>query len=141
MYQHTQQGWTILISLFLAFIVLAGVMLHRDSIVVFSLTTFLLLVLAVIFKSQTIKIDNEYLWWYFGPGFWKKKLLVNSIESAEVVRNQWYYGWGIRNTPQGWLYNVSGLSAVEIKLKDGSSIRLGSDESELLKKAIVSRLT
>jgi hypothetical protein len=53
-----------------------------------------------------------------------------------VVRNRWYYGWGIRITPRGWLYNVSGLDAVELALKNGKCVRIGSDEPHALARAI-----
>jgi hypothetical protein len=56
------------------------------------------------------------------------------------VRNPWYYGWGIRITPDGLLYNVSGTRAVEITLTDGSKLRLGTDEPEALCQAIRSWL-
>jgi len=52
------------------------------------------------------------------------------------VKNPWYYGWGIRFTPHGWLYNVSGLHAVEIELKNGKKYRIGTDVPENLEKAI-----
>jgi len=48
------------------------------------------------------------------------------------VRNQWWWGWGIRLIPGGWLYNVSGLDAVELKMKNGRIFRIGTDEAQRL---------
>jgi hypothetical protein len=45
-------------------------------------------------------------------------------------------GLDIRMLGNGWLYNVSGLLALDIKLKSGSVIRLGSNEPEYLSAAL-----
>ena len=45
-------------------------------------------------------------------------------------------GWGIRLTPYGWLYNVSGLEAVAISLRDGRKFALGTDDPDGLVTAI-----
>jgi hypothetical protein len=37
-----------------------------------------------------------------------------------------------RITPHGWLYNVSGLDAVEIQLCSGKKFRIGTDQSSEL---------
>jgi len=37
-------------------------------------------------------------------------------------------GWGVHLTPCGWLYNVSGLDAVAITLRDGRKFALGTDD-------------
>jgi plasmid stabilization system protein ParE len=38
------------------------------------------------------------------------------------------YGWGIRLTPSGWMFNVSGLDAVELTLRSGKRFRIGTDD-------------
>jgi hypothetical protein len=58
------------------------------------------------------------------------------IEECTIVKNSWWYGWGIRLTPYGWLYNVAGWEAVEVLLKNGKKIRIGTDEPEKLSLAI-----
>jgi len=54
------------------------------------------------------------------------------------VHNHWYYGRGIKLTPHGWLFNVSGFDAVEIQLKNGRKYRIGTDEPDALLAAIES---
>jgi hypothetical protein len=95
-----------------------------------------LAILAVLFSSLTISVDDDRLNWYFGPGFWKKNIPLDEVVAAQPVRNKWWYGWGIRLTPHGWLYNVSGFQAVEIILANGRKIRLGTDEPDALQTAI-----
>jgi len=53
-----------------------------------------------------------------------------------MVKNHWYYGWGIHLTPHGWLYNISGFLAVEIQMKSGKKYRIGTDEPKKLIEAI-----
>jgi hypothetical protein len=56
----------------------------------------------------------------------------NSIQSAMV----WLNGFGIRVRP-GWrLYNVSGLDAVELRLKTGDIRRIGTDDPRGLAAAL-----
>ena len=93
-------------------------------------------ILAVLFSSLTVKVDDEELVFYFGPGFWTRRFALDDIISVEVVRNSPFYGWGIRYTHHGWLYNVSGLWAVELTIRGEGQIRIGTDEPETLKRAI-----
>ena len=84
-----------------------------------------------------IQIDKEQLHWHFGIGFPKKSIALKDIISVEQKRNKWWYGWGIRKLLSGgWLYNVYGLDAVEVKTHQGKIVRLGTDEPKQLKKAI-----
>jgi len=93
-------------------------------------------VLAVLFSSLTVTVTDQELVFYFGPGFWTRRFALDDIVSAEVVRNSALYGWGIRYTPHGWLYNVSGLRAVEVTIRGEGQIRIGTDELEALKQAL-----
>ena len=96
---------------------------------------------ALLFSSLRIQIDDNNLYWHFGPGFWKKSLSLAEIRSVQCVRNKWYYGLGIRLLSTGWLYNVSGLDAVELCLKDGTTVTLGTDDPAGLSRAIELQLT
>jgi hypothetical protein len=95
---------------------------------------------AVAFSSLTIEIRDGELRSFFGPGLPAKTVKIRDIASVEVVENPWYYGWGIRITPRGWLYNVSGRNAVEVQLKSGKRFRLGTDEPEILHRTILEAL-
>jgi hypothetical protein len=53
-----------------------------------------------------------------------------------MVKNPWYYGWGIHLIPGGWLYNVSGWEAVELQMKNGNKYRIGTDDPQGLMDAI-----
>lgn len=96
----------------------------------------LLVVLLLLFGSLTVEVEDEELKHWFGPGFWKKAYALQDIESVKQVRNSWIFGWGIRITPHGWLYNVSGLDAVQVQVRSGRKFRIGTDDPQGLFDAI-----
>ena len=79
------------------------------------------------FCCLTVEIDGRQLRCFFGPGLIRRTIAVHEIVAARPVRNPWYYGWGIRLTPSGWMFNVSGLDAVELSLASGARFRIGTD--------------
>jgi hypothetical protein len=95
-----------------------------------------MLICAVLFATMTIEISHTSLTWSFGPGLIHKAVPITEIDSVAIVKNPWSYGWGIHLTPHGWLYNVSGTTALEIRLKSGKKLRLGTDQPEELMQAI-----
>ncbi len=103
----------------------------------FFIAVFIVLVVCLfLFAVLNVRVDHEQIIIRFGIGLIRKTFPVKNIESHSVVRNPWYYGWGIRRTPHGWLYNVSGFSAVELLMKDGKSCRIGTDDPAGLYDAI-----
>jgi hypothetical protein len=72
----------------------------------------------------------------FGVGAIRKRIALNEIRAYRCVRNPWYYGWGIHFVPGGTLYNVSGLSAVDLLLASGKHVRIGTDEPQALLAAL-----
>lgn len=88
--------------------------------------------LLVLFSTLTVVVRDQVLDVSFGPGLIRRRIPLPHIREARVVSNPWYYGWGIRLTPSGWLWNVSGLGGVELQLSDGQRFRIGSDEPDAL---------
>ena len=93
-------------------------------------------VLAILFSSLTVRVTEEELMFYFGPGFWTRRFALDDVVSVGVVRNPPLYGWGIRYTHHGWLYNVSGLRAAVMTIRGEEQLRIGTDEPEALKQAV-----
>ena len=83
-------------------------------------------------------INEEYLKIKFGYGIFRKRYLLKEIASVKIVKNHWYYGWGIKYwAPRRmWVYNVSGFDAVEIEMRNGRVKRIGTDEPRKLEQAI-----
>lgn len=135
-YRHTQVGTLILaaliIGIFLVIFISSNKGWHPLGIFVISI----LFICIALFYSLTIEIDDGILKIRFGIGLIQKKIDLTEVKNAKTVHNHWYYGWGIRLTPHGWLFNVSGLDAVEITLSSGKSYRIGTDRPEELTEAI-----
>jgi hypothetical protein len=94
-----------------------------------------LISLALFYKLR-ITIEEETLRASFGIGIIRKNARLADIAGCEAIRTRWWYGWGIHLTPYGWLYNVSGLDAVAITLRDGRKFALGTDDVHGLVDAI-----
>jgi len=92
------------------------------------------------FTLLTIRLDSKHIKWHFGVGIPRKTLAIEDIDTVETRRNKWWNGWGIRKVPGGWLYNVYGLDAVEIKTNTGKLIRLGTDEPKKLIRSLESAI-
>jgi hypothetical protein len=142
LYKHTQSGSFIKVILWGTFVLFLIVFSFAAEGRPYTWPAFLMLLgIAMLFNSLTIEVTESRLSWKFGVGVIRKSVPISDIETLEVVRNRWWYGYGIRYTPHGWLYNVSGLKAIEVKLKDGKTFRLGTDEPEELHRALSGLLT
>jgi hypothetical protein len=139
-YRHTQAGHVVRVCLFVALAVcalsgLAAPPVGYSGIILFAVCVVLALAI-LLFWSMTVEIRAGLLEARLGPGLIRKRAALDQIASCEPVRNPWWYGWGIHYTPHGWLYNVSGARAVEIRLRSGKVFRLGTDEPEVLASAV-----
>jgi transcriptional regulator with XRE-family HTH domain len=137
-YKHKQWGFVTLAGIsMVAALVLAvndlAVALPAAGIgVLFGLLT----LVAIAFSSMTIEVNESEISWYFGPGLFKKNLPLEEVGQCKKVKNPIWMGFGIHAYGTGWIYNVSGLLGVEIELKGGSFIRLGTDQPNYLIQAI-----
>lgn len=99
----------------------------------FALIALINLLVIGAFGSLKIQVDEQELHWSFGVFGWPRwRLPLTEIHAIELCQSRWSEGWGIRFTKEGMLYNAAGLGAVRIGKSDGSSIRLGSAEPEVL---------
>ena len=94
------------------------------------------LMIGALFCCLTVTIADRIIVISFGPGIIRKRYSLNDVKVCREVRNSLLYGWGLRKIKDGWLYNVSGLRAVALTMKDGREIRIGTDEPGKLKKTI-----
>lgn len=140
-YSHTQIGWVILIALDVAIIgVVVIAVLARDfNPIVWSVLAILALAQANFF-ALTVTVNGEKLTLRFGVGLIRFSVLLADVISVKTVTNPAYAGWGIRYMPGGWIFNVSGLRAVEIETRAGRRYRVGTDEPEKLEAFLKERL-
>lgn len=136
-YKHKQWG---LVTLVVMPVIAAVILAINESFplpaagvgVVFGVLT----LAAITFSSMTIEVNESEINWYFGPGLFKKSLPLEEVGQCKKVKNPLWMGIGIHAYGTGWIYNVSGLLGIEIELKGGSFIRLGTDEPNYLAQAI-----
>jgi hypothetical protein len=95
----------------------------------------------LIFYKLTIIIDDAHLSFKLGIGLVSRKFPLASIRECSSVRNSPFTGIGIRLYSNGWLYNVSGLGAIELTFKSKKSrIRIGTDRPDEIAALVNSRL-
>lgn len=141
-YRHTQIG-----VLMIAFILLSGAFgvalllaglwqaaADEDKIVLAATIAILLWILTSALAglhSFTIHLSSKSLALWFGIGVGKREIALAHIRSASVVHNPWYYMWGVKRIPGGWLYGIAPAPrAVELVLVNGKMIRLLTDRPE-----------
>jgi len=136
LYSHTQTGREILVTM----AVVAGALVvgvYQGLLPQFGLLVAGALVVALaLFGSLTVDVDREAVAVRFGLGLVRRRLVLADVIAVQVVRNRWWYGWGIHWVGNGWLYNVSGLDAVELRYSNGHADRIGTDEPETLCRVI-----
>ena len=133
-YQHTQTGYQMLaVSLVLASLI----SLRAGSSLVFGLMGLIMLVAGSLFGTLTTSIDDTAVTCRFGLLGWiHERFALTDIATARAVRNSPVHGWGMRYIRHGRLWNVWGLDAVELQLRNGSRFRIGTDEPAALVNAL-----
>lgn len=133
-YRHTQPG-TVLRVIYLiitAWLLMTAVLFTWLLYIVVGMMSLVFL----LFHSLTVTIDDVFIRVSFGPGLLRKRIPLSRVVSCRPVRNRLWYGFGIRYIFDGWMWNVSGMDAVQLTYEDGHHFRIGTDEPEALAAAI-----
>lgn len=140
-YEHTQPGYLMMAAIGgTSIILLLALILLGPSLVTAGVLILMLFILAIM-SRLTVSVTADTLRLRFGPvGLIRKEWRLSEVISVVPVTNPWYYGFGLRWTPHGPLFNVSGRHAVEILLVSGDRVRIGTDEPEALAGAIGSAI-
>lgn len=135
-YRHTQIGWLVIVFMGGGAAIFAAI-LARSGMSVVSLGGLIVMAAAMaVFSSLTIEITDEEFRFHFTFGLFGREIPLAGIAKCMEVENSVLYGWGIRATPVGKLYNVSGTKAVELRMRGGDRIRVGSDEPGAVCRAV-----
>ncbi|MGF1598002.1 MAG: hypothetical protein ACFCVK_13895 [Acidimicrobiales bacterium] len=139
-YRHTQTGRLTLVMFAVLIVVFVFVAAGSDvtATALAGLLVFLVALGGVLsmFTRLTVEVGDTAVSARFSWGWPRRTIALDDIVQVSAVRNRWWYGFGVRITPHGWLYNVWGLDAVHLDLRDGSSFRIGTDEPGALATAI-----
>jgi hypothetical protein len=117
------------------------VMIMRGLLSIVPVIVLVMLGFLLLCGTLTINITNERFSFWFGIGLIRFNYTIAEIAECVEATNPWWYGFGIHLTFDGWLYNVSGLDAVQITLKNGRKLRVGTDEPKELCNAMKSALS
>ena len=92
------------------------------------------------FTALTVSVDQSLVTLRFGlpplRGWFRKRIALDDVQECRTVRNHWVQGFGIKYIGKGWLYSVWGLDTVELCLRNGRRVRIGTDEPKTLLAAI-----
>ena len=140
-YSHTQIGFPVLAGMALGTLTQARALL-RDRRAdrprwwwhVPGWLAFAALMLA--FSRLTVTVDETRVSVGFGGGLARRRFALHTIAAASAVKVPWLSGWGIRLTPQGWLYNAWGRDAVQLRFAGGRRFTIGTDDPDALLAAI-----
>lgn len=138
-YRHTQYG----ALMFIVFLI-TGVLIAVVAVAIIAEGRTLAAVIMILgyllglgmFYSSTIEISEEKLKFWFGIGIVRKTFVLSEIQSSKEVDIPWYYFWGVKSIPGGWLWSIAPGTGVEIVLKNGSLVLLGTNQPEKLKQAV-----
>ena len=135
-YKHTQIGYLLIIALGAAVLMIGNLVLVTN----FNTTAILLLTFIVLcfflFATLTVEVNAQEISLQFGIGVIRKRFALKDVQTYQVVKNPWYYGWGIHLIQGGWIFNVSGWEAVELQMKNGRTYRIGTDDPHGLMDAV-----
>ena len=95
------------------------------------------IIIFALFYKLVVNIENGIILIKYGIGLIKIKIKPESIIDAEELTVPWYYGLGIRITPQGMLYNLRGNKAVKITFQNKEvkkTVMIGTSDPKHLKR-------
>jgi hypothetical protein len=142
LYAHTQAGWPIRAAFFalaLGLLLLSTqppFVTMRAPPWVLMAGAALAALLGWMWGALTVRVVDDELQVRFALGWPRRTLKLAEIADVEVTRTTFTDGWGLRITRRGWLYNVSGFDAVLLRLVNGKTLLVGSDEPRKLKAAL-----
>jgi len=87
-------------------------------------------------RSLTVLVGDGQITINFGEGILKKQVSLDVVVDCRVVRTHPLNGRGVHWMGNGWLYNIYGLDAVELKLVNGRVALIGTDEPDRLSESI-----
>lgn len=121
---------SVLLIVFASLLIKHGFSADQETYLYAFLVVVFLICLLILYKL-TIIVDNTTVSFKLGIGLLGKSYQISEIKSCNSVKNLWIYGVGIRKLPNGWLYNVSGFKAIELRFKNSTRvIRIGTDRPD-----------
>jgi hypothetical protein len=137
-YQHRQRGTLVLTTMGIAAVMIVVLFAVADDLPLAAaiVPAVVIALLMLNFGSLSTHIEGQNLHIALGIGWIRRSIPLSTVTAAEVTQTRWFYGWGIRLTPKGWLWNTSGFNAVQLTYDNGKHFLIGSDDADGLATAI-----
>ena len=135
-YKHTQIGFFLLTAYGAVILIIISLFIFTNFKQEAMFGLIVMLIVLGVFAVMTVKVSDQKMKIQLGLGAIRKEFPIKDIETYRVVTHPWYYGWGIRYTPRGWIFRVSGNSGIELQMKSGKLYQVGTDEPQKLAGAI-----
>lgn len=102
----------------------------------------ILFLCAGLFSCLNVRDERDRLAIRFGPlPLIRWQVMYAEIEGVEAVRSTLLDGWGMHWAPgQGWTLNIWGFDCVEIRMKSGRRLRIGTAEPDELREYLRARV-
>lgn len=100
------------------------------------------LLIGLCFLSLRVVDEGDHLAARFGPiPVFRKRIAYKDIAAANASQISIIDGWGIHWVPlRGWTYNVWGFGCVQLRLNNGRTLRIGTDEPSELAEFLQARI-
>jgi hypothetical protein len=135
-YKHTQIGYLLIVVFSITTLLVGNLAIRTDFHPTAILTLVLMILGLATFATLTVEVNDQAIDLHFGIGLLRKHFSLKDVQATRAVKNPLYYAWGIHAMPDGWVFNVSGLQAVELQMKNGRKYRIGTDDVQSLANAI-----
>ena len=141
-YNHTQIWYLPIIAFILLVWYFIAIAIYNWEYIILPIWALVLLVLWLLFYGLSVSITENKIRLKFWIGLIRKSFLLSEIKSVKIVKNKWYYGWGIRYWfwPKMWIFNISWYDAVEIIMYNDKIYRIWTDDPENLKNEILNSI-
>lgn len=144
-YSHTQKAPLCLLIYALAVVFLALGWFVQDAPPIpwlFPPIGMLMLVIAASFHHLTVVDEGDVLSVRFGPvPLFRKTVQYADIVKVEVSRTLLLDGLGIHMSIRGgWVWNLWGRDCVVVHFRNGGTLRIGTDDAEILAGFLQSRV-
>lgn len=84
---------------------------------------------------MTVRVTEGFIEARFSPGLLKKRVPLDEISGIETASIPWY-SLGIKRIRRGWAWSVAPGPAVDLLLKNGRIVRIGTDDQKGLFEAV-----
>jgi hypothetical protein len=139
--------WTVFVLMFislgcLAMLVYAADNDDKEMTIITACVLVALQVCLTLFYQLTITVTEERVSFRMGIGLIGQSYNIKEIQSCQAIKSSLLYGFGIHWFPKGIIYNVSGVSVIELRFKNRRSVvRIGTDRPEEVAQLINSLIT